>query len=291
MSSHLGINEMLALLDRLESAIRTFAAREEKLNGEFRARSSATAKAFEKATEEHASQLAERIAGAEAAFEAEKHKLQSKFERRKSRITQAHRTSTQQVMEGTDRAGRRQHQIQEGSMDTERRRDTELANAAARLENFTSQAGRKPRRFCPAGKNRQERLSRLWQIPQAAFSGPAMAGTGSSRRMKTICLTSFSRLEFQTRDELSRFKNIPAAADFRVRPDLAADDSVAAGICRLGSPAPSFRLARHPVSGGGRGAGGALGGSCWPFISWENARPGRLPGEIAGRSGEGAPVA
>ena len=66
--TNLGVNEMLALLDRLESAVRTFTEREEKLTGEYRARSSATAKAFEKATEERASQLAERIAGAETAF-------------------------------------------------------------------------------------------------------------------------------------------------------------------------------------------------------------------------------
>ncbi len=59
--SNLGVNEILALLDRLESAIRTFASREEKLNGEYRSRSSATVKAFDKTAEERASQLAERI--------------------------------------------------------------------------------------------------------------------------------------------------------------------------------------------------------------------------------------
>jgi len=86
VSSHLGISEMLALLDRLESAIRTIASREEKLAGEYRSRSSAAAKAFEKVTEEHTSQLDKRITGAEASFEAEKQALQSKFEKRKSLI-------------------------------------------------------------------------------------------------------------------------------------------------------------------------------------------------------------
>jgi len=55
--TNLGVNEMLALLDRLESAVRTFTEREEKLTGEYRARSSATTKAFETATEERMSQL------------------------------------------------------------------------------------------------------------------------------------------------------------------------------------------------------------------------------------------
>jgi hypothetical protein len=177
--TNLGVNEMLALLDRLENAVRTFASREEKLTGEYHSRSSATAKAFEKATEERASQLAERIAGAEAAFEAAKHALQSKFERRKSRITQAHVTSTQQVMEGTDRAGRRQRQIQEGSMDTPGHGPGERRRQAGKIQ---SQAGRMPRRFCPAGKKRPESVSRLRQIPRPAGSRPAMARAVLSHR-------------------------------------------------------------------------------------------------------------
>ena len=66
MSSHLGLNETLALLDRLRSAIQDFAAREEKLAGEFRVRSAAEAKAFESATQEQASRLSVAIAGAGA---------------------------------------------------------------------------------------------------------------------------------------------------------------------------------------------------------------------------------
>ena len=101
--SNLGVNEMLALLDALKGALHDFAAREEKLNGEFRARTSAEAKAFEASTEEQASRLSERIAGAETGLEAEKKNCRSGFERRKARISQAHLTCNRQVMEGTDR--------------------------------------------------------------------------------------------------------------------------------------------------------------------------------------------
>jgi DNA segregation ATPase FtsK/SpoIIIE-like protein len=213
----LGVNEMLALLDRLESAVRTFASREEKLNGEYRSRSSATAKAFEKAAEEHTSQLAEGLAGAEAAFETEKHKLQSKFERRKRRITQAHLICTQQVTEGTDRAGRRQRQIQEGSMDTERRRDTELANAAAKLENLQARLA----------ENR-EVFDRLEKNARSAFRG-----YGKFRRLLSPnrqwheqalppnddhLFDDLNRLESQTRDELDRFQTILLPKIFKFVP-------------------------------------------------------------------------
>jgi hypothetical protein len=100
VSSHLGANEMLALLDRFQSALQDFAGREEKLNGESRARTSAETKAFEAATQQQASRLSERIADAETGLDAEKKNCRAKFEKRKARITQAHLTCNRQVMEG-----------------------------------------------------------------------------------------------------------------------------------------------------------------------------------------------
>src|ERR1039458_469286 len=97
---------MLALLDRFQSALQDFAAREEKLNGEFHTRTAAETKAFEASTDEHASRLSERIAGAKTGLEAERKNYRAKFERRKASITQAHLTCNRQVMEGTDREGR-----------------------------------------------------------------------------------------------------------------------------------------------------------------------------------------
>src|ERR1017187_2785505 len=107
---------MLALLDRFQGVIQDFAGREEKLNGEFRARTAAETKAFEAATGEHTSQLSDRIAGVETVLETEKANGQARFERRKARITQAHLSSNRQVMEGTDREGRRKHGLQTSAM-------------------------------------------------------------------------------------------------------------------------------------------------------------------------------
>ena len=205
--SNLGVNEMLALLDRLESAIRTFASREEKLNGEYRSRSSAAAKAFEKATEEHTSQLAERIAAAEAVFETEKQKLQSKFERRKRRITQAHLICTQQVEEGTDRAGRRQRKIQESAMETERLRDTELANAAAELERLQATLAETREGFVLLEKNARSAFrgyGKFRRLLSPHRQWPEVALPPDEHKL----LDEFRRLEAGTRDELNRFKTI-----------------------------------------------------------------------------------
>ena len=135
MSSHLGVNETLALLDRLKSAIQDFAAREGKLNDEFRARFAAETKAFESDREKQTSWLTESLADVEAAIEAEKDKWRSKFENRKTRINHAHTAACKQIREGIGGFERR---IRENLTQAERDRDAELANAAVTWEDFNT---------------------------------------------------------------------------------------------------------------------------------------------------------
>ena len=198
---------MLALLDRFQSALQDFAGREEKLNGEFRARTSAETKAFEAATQQQASRLSERIADAETGLEAERKNYRAKFEKRKARITQAHLTCTRQVMEGTDREGRQKHRLQTSAMAAERKRDADLANAAATLENFKIKLAES-----------REVFVLLEKTARSAFRGYGkfrrlLLRTGNGRRPnlppdENQLFDEFHRLEFQTRDELNRFKKI-----------------------------------------------------------------------------------
>jgi hypothetical protein len=208
---------MLALLDRFQSALQDFAAREEKLNGEFRARTAAETKAFETSTLEHESQLSERIAGAKTGLEAERKNYRAKFERRKARITQAHLTCNRQVMEGTDREGRYKHGLQTNAMGVERKRDTELTNAATILENFTVKL--------------TERREGFVLLEKAA--GSAFRGYGNFRRLlaphrpwpepafpadENQLFEELRRLETDTRNELSRFEKIPLPRFFKYLP-------------------------------------------------------------------------
>ena len=208
---------MLALLDRFQSAIRDFAAREEKLDDEFRARTAAETKAFETSTQAQASQLSERIAGAKTGLDAERKNCRAKFERRKARITQAHLTCNRQVMEGTDREGRYKHGLQTSSMGVEHKRDTELADAAASLESFTIKLA--------------ERREAFVLLENSA--GSAFRGYGSFRRLlaphrpwpepalpadENLLFEELQRLETKTREELSRFEQIPLPRFFKFLP-------------------------------------------------------------------------
>jgi len=208
---------MLALLDRFRSAIQDFAAREEKLNGEIHARTAAETKAFEAATQEQASRLSERIAGAETGLEAERKNCRSKFERRKARITQAHLTCNRQVMEGTDREGRHKHGLQKSTMAAERKRDSELANAAAPLEDFKIKLA-----------ERWEAFVLLEKSARSAFRGYGnFRGLLSTHRPwpepvlptdENQLFEELRRLETDTRNELSRFEQIPLPRLFKFLP-------------------------------------------------------------------------
>jgi hypothetical protein len=215
--SNLGVNEMLALLDALKGALQDFAAREEKLNGESRARNAAETKAFEASTQEQASRLSERIADAETGLEAEKKKCRSRFERRKARITQAHLTCNRQVMEGTDLEGRRKHRLQKSALDAERKRDTDLANAAATLENFKIKLAESREAFVVLGKTARSAFRgygkfRRLLAPHRQWPEPNLSPDVDQ------LFDEFHRLEFQTRDELNRFKKIPLPRIFKYLP-------------------------------------------------------------------------
>jgi DNA segregation ATPase FtsK/SpoIIIE-like protein len=208
---------MLALLDRFQGALRDFADREEKLNGEFRTRTAVETKAIEAATQAHESRLSERIAGAKTGLEAERKNYRAKFERRKARITQAHLTCTRQVMEGTDREGRYKHGLQTSSMAAERKRDTELSIIATTLENFKLELAERREPFVLLEKT----------------TGSAFRGYGNFRRLlspqrpgpepplpadENQLFEELRRLETETRNELSRFEKFPLPRFFKSLP-------------------------------------------------------------------------
>jgi hypothetical protein len=205
VSSHLGANEMLALLDRFQSALQDFAGREEKLNGESRARTAAETKTFEAATQQQAARLSERIADAEAGLDAEKKNCRAKFEKRKARITQAHLTCNRQVMEGTDREGRQKHWLQKSTLDAERNRDTGLANAAATLDNFNLKLAESRETFALLEKTARS-IFRGYGFFFRFFSSAKPCPEFDLALDENQLFEKLRLLESGTRDNLKRFK-------------------------------------------------------------------------------------
>jgi S-DNA-T family DNA segregation ATPase FtsK/SpoIIIE len=142
VSSHRSISETLALLDTLRNVIRDFAAREEKLNNDFRIRSAAELKVHEEAATEQTSKAAERLSEAEEHFQKEEIRRQARYEKRKVRLNHAHHIVRKRVMdEVSGEEGHRKYKVQEGTLQAERRRDAALADSVSTLDAFNQKLG------------------------------------------------------------------------------------------------------------------------------------------------------
>src|ERR1035437_3299633 len=132
---------MLALLDALKSAVADFAAREEKLNRDFRFKNSTVLEAFETKLQNQGDDREARNAAADAAFQTAKDKTQSKFESRKARITRAHSLVRSRIVDdATAQESRLKQQIQTGQQESERRQEADKAATLTAWQEFNRKA-------------------------------------------------------------------------------------------------------------------------------------------------------
>jgi S-DNA-T family DNA segregation ATPase FtsK/SpoIIIE len=136
-TNHFTVTETLALLDSLKTAISDFAAREQKLNSDFRLKIEASQKAFDTLNRTRETKLAEQLDESGAGLELEKSACETRFERRKAAINRAHNAARNRVMDqitAEDQACK--DKVREGSDTAEQHRDASLANAAATNQEF-----------------------------------------------------------------------------------------------------------------------------------------------------------
>ena len=218
MNSIPGATEMLAFLDRLRTVVQDFAVREEKLSHDFRARTSAEGKAFEAAAEEHSLSLSVSISNAGAGFEAEKEKRQSKFERRKARINEAHKSARRRAMEKiAEHEGHRKHRLQQNAIEAERRRDGDLATAAATLEEFRETVAESVQAFALLERSAQKAFRGYRKFRRMLSPGKTWPEPDLSRDENQL-LEDLHQLQAKTRDELVRFRKMPLPLVFRYFP-------------------------------------------------------------------------
>jgi DNA segregation ATPase FtsK/SpoIIIE, S-DNA-T family len=137
VNNQFSVSEILALLDALKSAVRDFAAREEKLESAFRVQSAAAAEAFASRNQAQANTSAENETNAAAALEAEKKTIQSRFEKRKARLSRAHSAVNRWVVEQINHTDAEwKDRTKEGVAAAEIQRDDELASATNNYNQF-----------------------------------------------------------------------------------------------------------------------------------------------------------
>ena len=218
MSNQFGAKDMLALLETLKGAMRDFAAREDKLNADFRARSGVETRAFDIAREKQTTEAAETMSKAEGEFREAQEKATAQFERRKARLNQAHIAARKRVMDAiTQSEADIKYSVQTGSLEAERVRDEKLTAAANALEDFSRRAQETGERMAALEMSARKAFAgygklRKWLAPEREWPQPDLSGDENQ------LLDELHRLEKKTEEDISRFRGLFPAAIFRFLP-------------------------------------------------------------------------
>ena len=209
---------MVALLETLKNAMRDFAAREEKLNADFRGRSAIETRAFDVAKNQQSTAAADTIAKAESEFDAATQQAGARFEQRKARLNQAHINARKRVLDKiSQQEADIKYSVQTGSLESERVRDEKLTATADALGDFNRRVG--------------ESQNRIVELEASAHK--AFGGYGKFRKLlapdrewpqpdlsadENQLLEELNRLEKKIGDDIRRFGGLFPAVIFRFLP-------------------------------------------------------------------------
>jgi DNA segregation ATPase FtsK/SpoIIIE, S-DNA-T family len=161
VSNDLGAGTTLERLDNLKGTVQEFAARADKLNGDYHARTARERLRCQGAVEQIAREVAAAVAEADEAFQGRRARLDDAYEKRKVWIGRAYQTSKERALkEIDDRAGGRKFHLQKQMLQAERDREAALAASAHAFEEFRAHLA-----------TEQQTLAQLEGEAQNAFTG------------------------------------------------------------------------------------------------------------------------
>lgn len=218
MSNQFGAKEMLALLETLKSAMRDFAAREEKLNADYRARSAAEIRAYDNSIKNQATEGEEATAKLEVNYQETKTRAKARFEQRKAKINSAHIAARKRVL---DEIGQQEaeikYSVQSGSLEAERVRDEKLAASASAVEDFNRRTTEISNRFGHLEASAQKAFGGYGKFKKLLASDREWPQPDLSGDQNQL-LDELQRLEKKTEDDIARFRGLFPASIFRALP-------------------------------------------------------------------------
>ncbi len=209
---------MVALLETLKNALRDFAAREEKLNADFRTRSAVETRAFDTAKGAQSTTATETIAKTTADFDATSSRINTGFEQRKARLNQAHINARKRVLDAiTQQEADIKYSVQTGSLEAERVRDEKLTATAAAFEDFNRRVGESQNRFAELEVSAHNAFGgygrfRKFLAPDREWPQPDLSGDENQ------LLDELNRLEKKAGDDIGKFRGLFPASIFRALP-------------------------------------------------------------------------
>ena len=142
MSKHLRVSETLGLLDRLQHTVRDFGARSQKLEHRIKVQTAAARRACDVAVQELNSRLAASLAEAGRTKEADFTRINERYQSRIKRLVKAEKNSQQQRQQQVeDFEGKQKYQLQRGLLNTDKKKETDLANEYRSHGEYSAQLG------------------------------------------------------------------------------------------------------------------------------------------------------
>ena len=215
MSSHLGVEQTLELLDSLKTAVQDFTEREEKISSEFRLRIGRVRQRCQETTAEISEQLAAAIGGEDESCQSAKRAVEAEHERRQTKISNAHKAAMKKRLADIDeKEGRRKHRGQTEALQNKRDHETGLANAETTFAEFRA-----------ALTEDQAGLLQLEARAQNSFKGYAKFGRMIPSALEKAApnlapdeyplQTGLRELLGKTQDDVGRFRGMVLPAFFR----------------------------------------------------------------------------
>ncbi len=219
MSSNLGVGKTLELLERLKGTVREFAARAEKLNAEFHARTGREQRLREAAAEKQAKELAAAIGEAEAAFAAAREAAEAKHEARKARIGKAYQASKEKGLEDIEnQTGTRKYELQKRMLQAERDRDAGLAAAATALEEFKANLAAEQAALTPLETAAHSAFKGYRKFVRLLSDAYQKAAAPAAALDENQLLAELRELLGKTRGDLGRFRKFLLLRVFKYLP-------------------------------------------------------------------------
>jgi hypothetical protein len=161
VSSELGANKTLGLVDTLKATIEDIGARAKKLNEDLHLTLAREGRRYEASVEEQAKQSSATNLEAEALFQNARSVAQVSFEHRKAWIGKAYQSSREEALRKVDeRFGARKYELQRAMLQAEKDRDAGLAATTSAQRELEANLAAE-----------QERLANLERGAQQAFKG------------------------------------------------------------------------------------------------------------------------
>ncbi len=218
MNNPSGCKETLGRLDQLKSLVLDFAAREERLNQQFRAQSAKDNTAFETKDQQQTTSSSERLAAEVDGFAETKRLLTIRFEKRANRINLA-RKRIQDQLQATisERDQECKFRAQQGLIEAERQRDENQAQAATALANVQQRLANDSAAFSVLESSVRAAFGgygKLRQLLNPQSSSAEIPATGDGNNILDEAQQIIGKVEA----DLARFKKLLLPKLFRFCP-------------------------------------------------------------------------